>query len=90
MQLREEFSQASYATLQFFLVMTCSALLAAWLAQAVALATDQRDTTYGGAVWMSITFVLMAALINLRDIHKSRMYWLLKQSKQVRRRFFRI
>jgi len=81
-KLREEFSQASYASLQFFLVMTCSALLAAWLAQAVALTTGQRDTTYGGAIWTSITFVLIAALINLRDVHKSRMYWFLKLSRE--------
>ena len=81
-QLREEFSQVSYQWLQIFLVCTCSALLAAWLAQSLALASGQRDITYGGAIWTAITFVLMAALINLRDVHKSRMYWLLKQSRK--------
>ncbi|GMH75993.1 hypothetical protein TL16_g06935 [Triparma laevis f. inornata] len=78
--LREDMNDNSYKTLQWFLVFTCAALLSAWLAQMSAFAQGQRDTTYGGAIWIVITFVLIAALINLRDVYKSRMYWFLRKS----------
>ncbi|GMH89674.1 hypothetical protein TrVE_jg9248 [Triparma verrucosa] len=78
--LREDMNDNSYKWLQTFLTFTCVALLSAWLAQLSAFIAGQRDTTYGGAILTVVTFVLIAALINLRDVYKSRMYWFLRKS----------